>query len=73
LPGLIVVPPSLTCRCGKECDAVSLLAQAFLLLTFTKVFQQLLKGAELLPAVYAGARYVDGMKQLTRTPQKRAA
>lgn len=32
-----------------------------------------LKGAELLPAVYAGARYVDGMKQLTRTPQKRAA
>jgi transposase-like protein len=32
-----------------------------------------LKGAELLPAVYAGARYVDGVKQLTHTPQKMAA
>lgn len=32
-----------------------------------------LKGAELLPAVYAGARYIDGVKQLTRTPQKLAA
>lgn len=32
-----------------------------------------LKGAELLPAVYAGARYVDGVKQVTRTPQKLAA
>jgi transposase-like protein len=32
-----------------------------------------LKGAELLPAVYAGAQYVDGVKQITRTPQKMAA
>lgn len=32
-----------------------------------------LKGAELLPAVYAGARYVDGVKQVTRIPQKLAA
>lgn len=32
-----------------------------------------LKGAELLPAVYAGARYVDGVKQITRTPQRMAA
>ena len=34
---------------------------------------QRLKGAELLPAVYAGARYVDGVKHLTRTPQRMAA
>jgi putative transposase len=32
-----------------------------------------LKGAELLPAVYAGAQYVDGVKQSTRTPQRMAA
>jgi transposase-like protein len=32
-----------------------------------------LKGAELLPAVYAGARYVDGVKQVTHTPQRMAA
>ena len=32
-----------------------------------------LKGAEVLPAVYGGARYVDGVKQVTRTPQKLAA
>jgi len=32
-----------------------------------------LKGAELLPAVYAGARYVDGVRQSTRTQQKMAA
>ena len=32
-----------------------------------------LKGAELLPAAYAGARYVDGVKQVTRTPQRMAA
>lgn len=32
-----------------------------------------LKGAELLPAVYAGAQYVDGVRQATRTPQKIAA
>lgn len=32
-----------------------------------------LKGAELLPAVYAGARYVDGVKQITRTQQRMAA
>jgi putative transposase len=32
-----------------------------------------LKGAELLPAVYAGAQYVDGVKQVTRTPQRMAA
>jgi putative transposase len=32
-----------------------------------------LKGAELLPAVYAGTRYVDGVKQVMRTQQKMAA
>lgn len=32
-----------------------------------------LNGAEVLPAVYAGARYVDGVKQVMRTPQKLAA
>ena len=32
-----------------------------------------LKGAELLPAVYAGAQYVDGVLQATRTRQKIAA
>ncbi len=32
-----------------------------------------LKGAELLPAVYAGAQYVDGVRQSTRTPQRMAA
>ena len=32
-----------------------------------------LKGAELLPAVSAGARYIDGVKQVTRTLQKMAA
>jgi transposase-like protein len=32
-----------------------------------------LKGAELLPAVYAGTRYVDGVKQVTRTQQRMAA
>lgn len=32
-----------------------------------------LNGAQLLPAVYAGARYGDGVKQLTRTPQRMAA
>ena len=32
-----------------------------------------LKGTELLPAVYAGARYVDGVKQVTRTLQRMAA
>jgi transposase-like protein len=32
-----------------------------------------LKGAELLPAVYAGARYVDGVRQSTHTPQRMAA
>lgn len=32
-----------------------------------------LKGAELLPAVYAGAQYVDGVKHVTRTPQRMAA
>ena len=32
-----------------------------------------LKGAELLPAVYAGAQYVDGVLQATRTQQKIAA
>ena len=31
-----------------------------------------LKGIELLPAVYAGAQYVDGMKQ-TVSPQQRLA
>ncbi len=32
-----------------------------------------LKGAQFLPAVYAGAQYVDGVKHLTRTQQKMAA
>ena len=32
-----------------------------------------LKGAELLPAVYVGAQYVDGVLQATRTRQKLAA
>lgn len=32
-----------------------------------------LKGAELLPAVYAGAQYVDGVRAAMRTPQKMAA
>jgi hypothetical protein len=32
-----------------------------------------LKGAELLPAVYAGAQYVDGLRQSTRTQQRMAA
>jgi hypothetical protein len=32
-----------------------------------------LKGAELLPAVYAGAHYVDGVKQSVRTQQQLAA
>lgn len=32
-----------------------------------------LKGAELLPAVYAGAQYVDGMKQTPSVRQKLAA
>ena len=32
-----------------------------------------LKGAELLPAVYAGAQCVDGMQQTTSTGQKIAA
>jgi len=32
-----------------------------------------LKGAELLPTVYAGAQYVDGVLQATRTRQKIAA
>jgi transposase-like protein len=32
-----------------------------------------LKGAELLPAVYAGAQYIDGLRQSTRTPQRMAA
>jgi len=32
-----------------------------------------LKGAELLPAVYAGAQYKDGMQRTTHTPQKLAA
>lgn len=31
------------------------------------------KGAELLPAVYAGAQYVDGLRHSTRTPQRMAA
>ncbi len=35
-------------------------------------FRQL-KGAELLPAVYAGARYVDGVQRTTSTQQKIAA
>jgi len=29
-----------------------------------------LKGAELLPAVYAGAQYVDGRQRITSTPQR---
>jgi len=32
-----------------------------------------LKGAKLLPAVYAGAHYIDGVQQTTRTRQKLAA
>ncbi len=32
-----------------------------------------LKGAELLPAVYAGAQYVNGVQQTMGTPQKVAA
>jgi hypothetical protein len=32
-----------------------------------------LKGAELLPAVYAGAQYKDGVQRPTRVPQKIAA
>ena len=32
-----------------------------------------LKGAELLPAVYAGARYVDGVHQTTGPQRKLAA
>jgi putative transposase len=32
-----------------------------------------LKGAELLPAVYAGAQYVDGMRRLPNTRQEIAA
>jgi hypothetical protein len=32
-----------------------------------------LKGAELLPAVYAGSQYVDGMHQVTSLQQKAAA
>jgi putative transposase len=32
-----------------------------------------LKGAELLPAVYAGAHYVDGVKWSANPPQKLAA
>lgn len=32
-----------------------------------------LKGAELLPAVYAGAQYVDGVQRTTRTQQQIAA
>ena len=32
-----------------------------------------LKGAELLPAVYAGAQYVDGVRRSTRPQQKMAA
>jgi putative transposase len=32
-----------------------------------------LKGAELLPAVYAGTPYVDGVQRRTSTPQKIAA
>lgn len=32
-----------------------------------------LKGAQLLPAVYAGAQEVDGVRQSTRTPQRIAA
>jgi putative transposase len=32
-----------------------------------------LKGAELLPAVYAGAQYVDGVQRTLSLRQKRAA
>jgi hypothetical protein len=32
-----------------------------------------LKGAELLPAVYAGAQYVDGTQRVTSMHQKVAA
>jgi putative transposase len=32
-----------------------------------------LTGAELLPAVYAGAQYVDGVQRTTRAQQKIAA
>jgi putative transposase len=32
-----------------------------------------LKGAELLPAVYAGAQYVDGVQRTPSLRQKRAA
>jgi transposase-like protein len=32
-----------------------------------------LKGAELLPAVYAGVQYADGMPRTTRAPQPMAA
>jgi putative transposase len=32
-----------------------------------------LEGAELLPAVYAGAQYVDGVTRIMGTQQKRAA
>ena len=32
-----------------------------------------LKGAELLPTVYAGAQYEDGVQRTTRTQQKMAA
>jgi hypothetical protein len=32
-----------------------------------------LKGAELLPAVYAGVQYVDGVQQALSTRQRRAA
>ncbi len=32
-----------------------------------------LKGAELLPAVYAGMQYKDGVQRTTRVPQKIAA
>src|SRR5262249_22463709 len=32
-----------------------------------------LKGAELLPAVYAGTQYVEGRQRITSTPQRIAA
>jgi hypothetical protein len=32
-----------------------------------------LKGAELLPAIYAGAQCVDGVLRAKRTPQQMAA
>jgi hypothetical protein len=32
-----------------------------------------LKGAELLPAVYAGAHYVNGVPRMVKTPQRLAA